>query len=39
LANVLFWLFSRTSHRVVRLEGAVLVLAYVGYIAYLISQL
>ncbi len=38
LANVLFWLFSRTSHRVVRLEGAILVLVYVGYIAYLISQ-
>ena len=37
-ANVLFWLFSRSSHRVVRLEGAVLVAAYVAYIAYLISQ-
>ena len=38
LANVLFWLFARTSHRVVRWEGGVLVLCYVAYIAYLISQ-
>ncbi len=38
-ANVLFWIFARTSHRVVRLEGAVLVACYVAYIAYLISQL
>lgn len=38
-ANLLFWFFSRTSHRVVRYEGAVLVACYVGYIAYLISQL
>lgn len=38
VANVLFWLFARTSHRVVRWEGGVLVLIYVAYIAYLISQ-
>ena len=38
LANVLFWLFARTSHRVVRWEGGVLVLCYVAYIAFLISQ-
>jgi len=38
LANVLFWLFSRTQHRVVRWEGGLLVALYVGYIAYLVSQ-
>lgn len=38
-ANILFWLFARTSHRVVRFEGAVLVACYVAYIAYLISQM
>lgn len=36
LASLLFWLFARTSHRVVRLEGAILVLFYVAYIFWLI---
>ena len=39
VANILFWFFARTSHRVVRWEGAVLVGCYVAYITYLISQL
>lgn len=38
VANVLFYVFARTSHRVVRMEGAILVAFYVAYIAYLISQ-
>lgn len=38
MANVLFWIFARTSHRVNRYEGACLVACYVAYIAYLITQ-
>lgn len=39
VANILFWIFTRTSHRVVRVEGALLVAFYVGYIVWLIYQL
>ncbi len=38
-SSVLFWLFSRTSYRVVRLEGFVLVACYVAYITWLILSL
>lgn len=38
VGNLLFWVFARTSHRVNRIEGILLVACYVGYIAYLISQ-
>ena len=38
-ANIIFWIFTRTSHRVVRLEGALLVACYVAYIAWLVYQL
>lgn len=38
-ANIIFWIFTRTSHRVVRLEGALLVAFYVAYIAWLVYQL
>ena len=34
-ASLLFWLFARTSHRVVRLEGAILVTFYVAYIIFI----
>lgn len=39
LSCLLFWLFARTSHRIVRWEGAVLIGCYVAYIAYLISTI
>ena len=39
LASLLFWLFARTSHRVVRMEGAILLACYVAYIAGLILAL
>lgn len=38
LSGVLFWAFSRTQHRVIRWEGAVLVATYLGYLAWLLTQ-
>ncbi len=37
-SSLLFWIFARTSLRVVRWEGFLLVACYVAYISYLISQ-
>ena len=39
LSGLLFWLFSRTQHRILRWEGALLVTVYVAYITYLIAGL
>ncbi len=39
LSGLLFWLFARTNHRIVRWEGAVLTGCYVAYIAYLIMTI
>ncbi len=39
LASVMFWLFARTSHRIVRIEGVLLVACYIVYIAGLIFAL
>ncbi len=37
LSAVLFWLFSRTRHRITRGEGFVLLAVYLGYLAWLIA--
>jgi len=39
IASVLFWIVARTSHRVSRFEGALLVACYVAYITWLILSL
>ena len=36
-SGLLFWLFSRTQHRILRWEGALMVAAYVAYISLLVS--
>lgn len=36
---VLFWLFSRTSHRITRGEGVVLCACYIAYMAWLIMNI
>ena len=33
----LFWLFSRTRHRITRGEGVLLLVVYIGYLAWLIA--
>lgn len=38
-SGVLFWLFSKTQHRIARWEGLFLTAAYVGYVAWLIANL
>ncbi len=39
VSSVLFWLFARTQHRIVRSEGILLVGIYVAYVVWLIMNL
>lgn len=39
LSGLLFWLFSRTQHRIIRWEGCCLVAVYVAYLVWLILQM
>lgn len=36
--SVLFWLFSRTQHRILRWEGIIMALCFLGYMTWLLSQ-
>lgn len=38
LSGLLFWFFARTEHRILRWEGAVLVLVYIAYIVWLVLK-
>lgn len=35
---VLFWFFSRTQHRIIRWEGAIMVLCFLGYMTWLLNR-
>jgi len=34
---LVLWVFSATGHRISRNEGAMMILAYVGYVAWLVA--
>ena len=38
ISGLLFWLFSRTQHRIIRWEGCCLVAVYVAYLAWLLNS-
>lgn len=36
--TILMWVFSRTQHKITRMEGVVLILSYVAYMTYIIFR-